>query len=141
MFPSEEFLVLDNTDYEDFYKHGTKTYQLHYDQKKFHGFISKVDAVQQWVDKVIHTEKNRYFIYGDKYGVELEDLIGKKYPRPFVEMEITRTIKEACSFNTEIESTANFRFFWNFRTLECVFTVYTTFGVSFESKFLSPVLF
>lgn len=141
MFPSEENLKFDSNNYEDLYINGTKTYYFDYENGRIaSSYVNKMEAVKQWVYKVIHTEKNKYKIYKE-YGVEIEALIGSRYPKPFIEAELMRTIKEACIFNSEIENTSNFRFNWCSRSVECIFTVYTVFGQSFESKFLSPLIY
>lgn len=58
--------------------------------------IEGLEALKQWVNMTLRTEKYRFKIYEDtEYGVTLEDLIGSNLPQQFIEAEIKREVTES----------------------------------------------
>lgn len=82
------------------------TFQLLSD--KLGGLINGDEAVEQFIHKAIRTPRNRFLIYDDQYGCEIEDLIGANATRELLEDEIPRVITEAIIYDDRIESVSNF---------------------------------
>ena len=66
--------------------------------------VSGIEALKQWVQKILRTQYNRYKLYnGTYYGSNIEDLvIGKSYNMDFAESELTREIEKAMLKNDDI---------------------------------------
>lgn len=75
----------------------SKTYRLDPETKRITGYIDGVEAIRQYVYKVLSTERASFSIYGTddgiNYGVELERFIGKSFS--FIKSDIERTITDA----------------------------------------------
>lgn len=69
----------------------SKTYRIL--NGRVNGWIDELDAVRQAVEKMLQTERFRFEIYSDNYGIEIENLIGEQYD--LVVAEVERIIKEA----------------------------------------------
>ena len=70
--------------------------------------VEKNDALKIWIWKTLKTAKNRYVAYSNKYGNELEKVIGKGYSRELTDTELQRLIKEALLQNKYIKNITNF---------------------------------
>ena len=82
----------------------SKTYRLDFENGRLGGFIDEKEALQQAVHKALITARERFLIYTDEYGCEIEDLIGASVTKSFVETEIPRVIEEALIYDDRIES-------------------------------------
>ncbi|WP_251855338.1 DUF2634 domain-containing protein [Enterococcus italicus] len=69
----------------------SKTYRIL--NGRVNGWIDELDAMKQAVEKTLQTERFRFEIYSDNYGIEIENLIGEQYDLVVAEAE--RIIKEA----------------------------------------------
>lgn len=85
-----------------------KTYRLNLDASKIVGFADGLEAIRQFVYKVLNTERYEHLIYSWNYGVELEDLFG--LPKTFVYPELKRRITEALMQDDRISEVSDFRF-------------------------------
>lgn len=91
------------------------------------GYIDDRDAVEQAVYKILNTERGEFEIYGDEYGVEIDDLFGM--PMAYVVPEVDRRIKDALLQDDRIEAVGNFKFDLPRRgVLHVSFTVTSIFG-------------
>ncbi|AVK49959.1 hypothetical protein AXY43_19330 [Clostridium sp. MF28] len=100
--------------------------------------VSKYEALKQWIQKTIRTDKNKYKIYNtndsEKYGVDsLLDLIMSEYPLPYKQAQIQTIITEALLRNSDIKSVNNFVFKKDKTLLNCNFDVISVYGTSTES--------
>lgn len=100
--------------------------------------ISKHEALKQWIQKTIRTDKNKYKIYNtnntEKYGVDsLLDLTTSDYPLAYKEAQIQIIIIEALLRNSDIKAVNNFVFKKDKRLLNCTFDVISIYGTSTES--------
>lgn len=82
------------------------TYKLDLENKRIIGKVDNEDAIMQAIIKIMNTERYAYPIYSDKYGVELERIIGKDYV--FVSTAIKKSIEEALLSDDRILSIENF---------------------------------
>lgn len=65
--------------------------------------VDGLDAIKIYIYKALMTVKNRYIIYSDKYGSDLEKLIGKGYTNSFIKSQVRRYIKESLLISPYIE--------------------------------------
>lgn len=72
------------------------------------GKIDGIEAIRQFIAKAIKTARNRFLIYDDQYGCELEDLIGASVTRELLEDEIPRVIYEALIDDDRISDVVDF---------------------------------
>lgn len=89
------------------------TYKMKVDQEdgtagQIIGYTDERDAVEQAVYKILNTERGEFEIYGDQYGVEIDDLFGM--PMSYVVPEVDRRIRDALTQDNRIESVGNFAF-------------------------------
>jgi hypothetical protein len=96
--------------------------------------IKEIEALKQWIKKVIRTEKFRFKIYEEiEYGVTVEDLIvGHDYPQLFVESEIKRELTESLLRHPMINSLSNWKITKNNPKVTIEFTVNLRNGVTFN---------
>lgn len=109
----------------------SRTYRLDLENKRITGFIDGVEAIRQYIYKVLSIERVSYLIYGtpdgENYGVELERFIGKSYS--FVRSDIERTISDALLQDERIFGVSDFNIGNPIGdTLTVSFTVSTLFG-------------
>lgn len=92
--------------------------------------VTGINALKIWIDKILHTQLNRYQIYnGTAYGANIEDLvIGKGYGSAFTASELKREIETALLQNEDIYSVSDFEITRNRDILNVTFTVKTAYG-------------
>lgn len=109
----------------------TRTYKLNFETKRITESIDGVEAIRQYVYKVLSTERASFAIYGTdegiNYGVELQRFIGK--PFSFISSDIERTVSEALLQDERILAIKDFVIGEPINdTLEVSFTVSTLYG-------------
>nr|DAE35608.1 MAG TPA: Protein of unknown function (DUF2634) [Caudoviricetes sp.] len=113
----------------------TRTYQLDLENKRLGRRIAEnVEAMNQAIFLILAIERFDYKIYSYDYGVELEELIGKR--RSYVEADIRRRLDEALMQDDRILGTKDFSFSMDRENIEVTFTAVTIFGdVPIERRF------
>lgn len=96
------------------------------------GICEDLEEIRQAVLCILSTERYQYPIYTWNYGIELKDLLGK--PMDYVLSELQRRIEEALTQDDRIDSVDGFEFEVNGRSVEVMFTVYTTSGNIYMEK-------
>ncbi|GIQ70902.1 DUF2634 domain-containing protein [Xylanibacillus composti] len=76
-------------------KQPSRTYRLDIDGGRLAGTIDGRTAVQQFVRKTLATARGRYPIYDDRYGSEIEALMGRSGDLAWLKSEIPRLLEEA----------------------------------------------
>lgn len=109
----------------------TRTYKLNFETKRITESIDGVEAIRQYVYKVLSTERASFAIYGTdegiNYGVELQRFIGR--PFSFISSDIERTVSEALLQDERILAIKDFVIGEPINdTLEVSFTVSTLYG-------------
>jgi hypothetical protein len=66
--------------------------------------VEKVEAIKVWCYFALQIARYRFFICGDDYGNELEDLYGKQYSAEHIKSEGARMIEECLVENDYIRS-------------------------------------
>lgn len=90
------------------------TYNMRVDREdgmdgQFIGYTDGRAAVEQAIYKILNTERGEYpELYGDQYGVEIDDLFGM--PVPYVIPELDRRVKDALLQDDRISAVGNFTF-------------------------------
>lgn len=84
----------------------SKTYKIDFGTGKVVGIVDDFDAIVQFIQKVLSTDKYAYTIYDWYYGNELYTLVGKPYA--FVKAEIPRIVKDALLVDARINDVTNF---------------------------------
>ena len=71
---------------------------------------SDTQALEIWILKALHTQKNRYKVYENTdYGALIEDLtVGTRYTIDFVESELRREIENILFQNEQITGVSTF---------------------------------
>ena len=82
----------------------SKTYKIDFESGRIGKIIDNREALQQAVYKALITARERFPIYTDAYGCELDDLIGESVTKAFLETEIPRVIEEALIYDDRIDS-------------------------------------
>ena len=92
--------------------------------------VCGMDGLKNWIQKILHTPRGRYPIYGDSgYGNRLEDLlVGRSLPREYVTAEVERQVKEALLQNPEIHAVDSFDIRQDGARLEISFRVSSVYG-------------
>ncbi len=110
----------------------SKTYAMRFNELSVNGNKDELEAVKQAVFKILQTERYRYIMYSNNYGIELCDLFGE--PVSYVCPELERRITEALLWDDRIESVSDFNFsFPEKGTVFVTFNVQSVFG-SFEAE-------
>lgn len=109
----------------------SKTYKLDLDKKRITGYIDREEAIKQYIQKLLMTERVTYSVYGTEeginYGVELQRFIGQNIS--FIKSDIERTISEALLQDERILQVTDFVIGeLNRDMLDVSFTVSTVFG-------------
>ena len=102
----------------------SKTYKL--TDTSIKGYIEELEALKQFIYKVLSTERYDYPIYSFDYGIELESLIGKDIK--YVQIELKRRIEECLLQDERISSVDNFEFEVKGDELYCTFNVGSIYG-------------
>ena len=102
----------------------SKTYKVSED--KIQGSLDGIQALQQWISKLLSTQMYDYEIYSFEYGVDLQSLIGKD--RIFVEIEAKRRIKEALMKDDRITDVSNFVSSFSGDAMLLIFNVVSIYG-------------
>lgn len=112
----------------------SKTFALNLESGKIGDYIDGEAAIQQFIRKAIYTARNRYLIYSDAYGSEVDELISQSLPFSVLKIEIPRLIEEAIIYDDRIESVGNFELSQESDGLFVSFTVALTNGEIIESE-------
>lgn len=65
--------------------------------------VSGIDTMLQWIRLALSTERFRYEVYSDDYGVELDALIERSPTPEEVETEGPRMVREALAIDSRVE--------------------------------------
>lgn len=102
------------------------TYKLDIERNRVNGMTDEREALLQAVYLILSTERYMHVIYSHRYGVELEEIIGKE--RDYAICEIKRRISEALLQDDRITEVTDWAFSETRDTVTASFTVKTIFG-------------
>ena len=69
--------------------------------------IDGKEAIRQFILKAIGTARNRYLIYNDEYGSEIQDFIGQTLTTELASVEVPRLVREAIMYDDRIADVPN----------------------------------
>jgi Mg2+/Co2+ transporter CorC len=90
--------------------------------------IKGAEAIKVWIYKILNTQRNRFSIYSEDFGNELESLIGQGLSHSSMQIEIQRLLEEALLINPYIKSIDNLNVEFLADVLKCGFTANTDYG-------------
>lgn len=97
--------------------------------------IEGIEAIKQWIEKVLRTEKFKFKIYEDiDYGISVEDLIGYEYPQQFIDAEIKREVTESLLKHPNIKNLSEWNIVKDNPILNISFKVDLIDGESFSQE-------
>lgn len=97
----------------------SRNFKLDVDNDRVVGIVDEAPALAQAVYMMIKTERGKYSIYPESYGLQKEDLYGK--PRRYVEAALQYRIPECLLQDLRIKSVENIDF--QFQSDKCFITV------------------
>lgn len=86
------------------------------------------EALKVWIYKTLKTERYRYKVYENSYGVELEQFIGTTVNNEEAAMQVERYVVEALLVNPYIKSVESIEFTNENDILEFAIRVKTIYG-------------
>lgn len=86
----------------------TETYNLDLNKERILKYVDGIEAMKQYIYKVLMTDRYRHEIYDWNYGFEIEDLIGK--PLILVKAKLPNRITDALITDDRILSVHSFTF-------------------------------
>ena len=111
----------------------SKNYKMHIEQNIITGLCDELEAMKQFIYKLLNTERYQCIIYSWNYGIELLDLYGE--PVTYVCPELERRIRETLVQDDRIIDVNNFEFdLTEKRTIKVTFTVHTIYGGTVVEK-------
>ena len=104
-------IPLNSTDFEDYEIQGRQasfTYEIQSEQEHIRDYIDGIKAVCQSVYKILMTEKGKFEIYDENFGISLDDLFGKSIA--YAQCELPVRIEKALLFDERILNVFDFSF-------------------------------
>lgn len=98
------------------------------------GYIDGDEAIQQFARKAVYTARNRYLIYDDEYGCEIDAAVSQSLPFSVLEVEIPRLITDALIYDDRIENVSDFTLSQKDDGLYIGFTITLVTGESVQSE-------
>ena len=102
------------------------TWKINEERAEARGSVDEKEAMEQAVRKILQTERYRYAIYDWNYGIELEDLYGKR--ASFVIPELKKRIEDALLADDRVTAVTDFSFVQEKGSVTAEFMVHTMFG-------------
>ncbi len=90
--------------------------------------VEGIEAIKVWIYKILKTPRYKYMAYTWDYGHELEDLIGQRYSKEFMQSEVERNLKDCLLISPYINDLSNIIASLDKRTLVIEFTANTIYG-------------
>lgn len=80
-----------------------KDWEIDFETGKLTGrIITGLDAIKQWVQLALSTDRYYYPQYSWDFGHEFSDLIGNEYKGDYIQCEIQRILEDALLVNDDI---------------------------------------
>lgn len=108
MIPNSRDLFLQDENADSFQILPAKTYKVDLVNKRIIGTIDEREAVMQFIQKALSTDKYAYEIYDWYYGNQLQKLVG--HSKDYAITRIPNIIKEALLVDDRITDVRDFTF-------------------------------
>ena len=103
MFPFDVDETEDLAGIEPIEMQESSDYEINFETNELTGrIITGLEAVKQWAQMCLGTDRYYYNQYSWDYGSELRELIGKEYQLDYITSECKRIIEDCLSVNPEI---------------------------------------
>lgn len=102
------------------------TYKAYFDKERVNGHTDELDALVQSVYCRLRTQRGQFPIYGELYGLPLNELIGQTAPLVYV--NITSAITETLLDDDRITGVGNFVYDVSGNSVTVSFQVSSVFG-------------
>lgn len=106
----------------------TKTYKVLWDSNSIQGYTEELESISQFIQKALSTERNKYPIYTDSFGVEFSQLRESNLPDSVLAIEIPRLITEAIKYDDRITQVSNFKVDFESTAIKIYFEVSSIYG-------------
>jgi Protein of unknown function (DUF2634). len=93
-----------------------------------HKIVTENEALKVWIYKALKTERWRYRVYDNDYGIELEQFIGRRTNNSSSAGEVEQFISEALLANPYIKSIEDMQYSINGDSLSYEITLTTIYG-------------
>lgn len=80
-----------------------RTWEIDFVNGRIGGFVDDEAALRQFIRKALLTERDKYAVYSDDYGCELQTLIGENVTDDLLDSEIPRMVSEALIYDDRID--------------------------------------
>lgn len=84
------------------------TYDADWEKERMQGSVDGKEAIEQAIYKMLNTQRDRFLIYDEQYGIELKDFFGRSIT--FVIPELKKRIEDALEADDRITSITDFEF-------------------------------
>ncbi len=101
-------LPLDLEVYENNDSSTSLTYEIIKENDSIKGYIDEINAIKQAIYKILMTEKGKFDIYDDDFGIKLDDIIGQDVH--YAQSVLPMRIKEALLTDSRISDVYDFSF-------------------------------
>ena len=108
MIPETQDYFMQDENSQNFEVLPTKTYRIDLVNKRIIGTVEGADAVLQFIQKVLRTDKYAFEIYDWYYGNELLKLVGHSYD--YVVTRVPNIFREALLVDDRILDVRDFKF-------------------------------
>lgn len=108
MIPESTNYFMQNENSDDYQILPTKTYKIDRANRRIIGMIDEKEAVFQYIEKVLNTDKYAWEIYDWYYGNELLKLVGHSYD--YICTRIPNIFREALLTDDRIVDVRDFTF-------------------------------
>lgn len=107
LLTDEELDALEETSVDE--TEPSKTYKIDFETGEIYAeWVDDADALKQSVIKAVRTFRDKYLIYSEDYGSEIDYLIGQNFPIEYLQLEVPRLIEEALMIDDRVEAVENF---------------------------------
>lgn len=90
--------------------------------------VEGLEAIKVWIFLALKTPRYEHVIYSWDYGSELETLIGKSYPKEYMESEVKGILEDCLLVHEHIKSISKVEVTTDGDALTVEFTANTTYG-------------
>lgn len=100
-----------------------KCINFNYDTNSFdpNEFTDEVTELKNWIELLIRTEKDKYKIYDENFGMSFDDIVGYRLPRSVQVSEIIRRLKRTIVNGADhVTDVRDFKFDNGLFTFTCI---------------------
>lgn len=88
----------------------SRTYGIDWDNGRIIGMVDGIEAVKQYIKKVLTTSRFKCLIYNSQYGSEINEVIANSATRDYMEAELPFLVSDALIHDERILKVYNISF-------------------------------